>query len=126
MSKPSDVTITINPNVARAFPDAINETIRSLIRDNGSRIGAISFIKKDGTTRHLAFQNAKNNEAAGRIVGTERGAKASATRTRTHPNLLPVWDHTKQAWRSAALSRVYRVRVNGVTYKMRDKADIIV
>lgn len=110
--------VTFSPVVVQRFPEAINETIRTLIRDNGSRFGGIVFVKKDGTKRILTFQNAKDNSA--RIVGSELGAKQSATFAKNNPNMLRVWDHKKQAWRTVTLDRVISVRANGVTYKIRD------
>lgn len=123
MSKDQAIIVHLE-HIAANFPDAMNETIRALIRSSGSRIGAVTFLKKDGTIRHLAFQNARDNMKAGRIVGSERGAKAAATRARNHPDLELVFGHNEQDFRCFYLPRVLKVRVNGHTYRVRRKEDI--
>lgn len=100
----------------------INDTIRELIRNNGSRFGAVSFVKKDGTLRHLVFQHAKDNSA--RVVGSELGARMSATFAKNNPNMLRCWDHNKQAWRTVNLDRVCSVRVHDVIIRFRDPSQV--
>lgn len=100
----------------------INDTIRELIRNNGSRFGAVSFVKKDGTVRRLVFQHAQDNSA--RVVGSELGARMSATFAKNNPNMLRCWDHHKQAWRTVTLDRVCSVRVGGVQIRFREPSEV--
>lgn len=100
----------------------INDTIRELIRGAGSKFGAVVFVKKSGELRKLTFQHAKDNSA--RVVGSELGARMSATFAANNPNMMKCWDHAKQAWRTVTLDRVCSVRVNGVNVRLRDPATI--
>lgn len=95
----------------------VNATIRELIARNGSRFGSVAFVKKDGTLRHLIFQNAKDN--SNRVVGSELGARMSATFAKNNPDMMRCWDHVKQAWRTVNLTRVCSVRVSGVNIRFR-------
>ena len=90
---------------------------RSLILKAGSRFGSVAFVKKDGSLRHLTFQQAKDN--TDRVLGTERGQQASATFALNNPNMMRLWDHYAQAWRTVTLDRVLSVRTNGRTYRLR-------
>jgi len=102
--------------------DDINGTIRELIRGAGSKFGAVVFVKKRGELRKLTFQHAKDNSA--RVVGSELGARMSATFAANNPNMLRCWDHAKQAWRTVTLDRVCSVRVSGVSIRFRDPATL--
>lgn len=99
-------------------PEYVNDTIRELIRGAGSTFGAVAFVKKDGSIRHMVFQHAKDNSR--RIVGSELGAKMSATFAKNNPNMLKCFDHNKQAWRTVTLDRVLSVRVHGQPFRFRD------
>lgn len=103
-------------------PAHMNETIRELIRGCGSRFGAVAFVKKDGSIRHLVFQNAKDNSA--RVVGSELGAKMSATFAKNNPDMMRCFDHHKQAFRTVALDRVLSLHVHGSPIRLRDAATV--
>jgi hypothetical protein len=90
---------------------------RSLILDAGTRFGSVAFVKRDGTLRHLTFQQARDNTH--RVLGTERGERASMTFALNNPTMMRLWDHHKRAWRTVALDRVLSVRVGGKTHRLR-------
>ena len=93
------------------------ETVRAHMDSCGARIGCVTYFKKDGTLRRLRYQRAAE---ASRILGTERGQRASATRARNHPHLMSVWDIGKHGWRTVNLETVISVRSNGKTRRYRD------
>jgi hypothetical protein len=97
--------------------------IRAIIQSAGSRFGTVLFVKKDGTVRRLQFQQARDNSE--RIVGSELGQRMSITFAENNPNMMKVWDHQKQAWRTVTLDRVLSLRVNGETIRLREYSHII-
>ena len=94
----------------------LNDRIRDAIESCGNRFASVEFIKRDGTLRRVTIQQAA---MAPRIKGTERGRRAAATRRENHPELLPVWDVHKRAFRSVNLATVLNVTIGGKTRHFR-------
>jgi hypothetical protein len=106
--------------MARYIPASernLNASIRGLIESAGSRFGTVLFVKKDGSIRKLQFQQARDN--SGRVAGSELGQRMAATFSANNPDMLRIWDHAAQAWRTVTLSRVLSLRVHGTTYRCR-------
>lgn len=99
------------------------------------QFAAVTYIKKDGTFRHMVIQS--GNDAA-YCVGSERGQKASETFHKNNPTMLrrrdvrllqaylrkckaagiePDESELKKFWRTIDCSRVYKLRKNGITIK---------
>ena len=86
---------------------------RALIAAAAGRFCSVTFTKKDGTERTIRVQPAT---LRGHVKGkdaSEAGRKASLTRVRRHPHLLPVWDAEANAPRSVNLATVSRIAANG-------------
>lgn len=95
---------------------AFNDTIADHIRSCGARFGTVVYFKKDSTIRRLTYQMAA---MPSRVLGTDRGQRASATRKANHPNLLTVWDVHKRAFRTVNLDTVLTVKAAGVVTRYR-------
>lgn len=97
----------------------VQEVIREHIDSCGSRIGAVVFIKKDGSFRKMRF-----NRKAGfdQIKGTARGMQASAARAMSNPNLVSIGEITPKGtqWRSINLDTVLTVKAGGKVTRYRE------
>lgn len=90
--------------------------VRALLATAGARFITIDFTKKDGTPRSLTY-NAK--AAASRTVGdaaSESAKQAVETRASNNPNLINVWDHAKQGFRSINMDTITRIKIDGTEY----------
>lgn len=95
----------------------VNEAIRALILSAGNTFVSVDFIKKDRSARRMLCQLPAIQS---RIVGSERGERAAATRRENHPELMPVYSVDAKGIRSINLSTVYRVKVRGTEVKFAD------
>ena len=98
------------------FSAWINESIRAHMWACGSKMGTVVYFKKDGSLRRLTFQLAA---MAPRILGTERGVKAAATRKANHPHLMTVYDIHKRDFRTVDLRTVLTVKAGGKLTRYR-------
>jgi hypothetical protein len=101
-----------------ALNHLVNATIKDHIRECGARFGTVVYFKKDGTIRRLTYQMAA---MPARVLGTERGKKAAATRAENNPYLLTVWDVHKRAFRTVNLETVLTVKSGGKLTRYRNK-----
>lgn len=101
--------------------DLTNERIRDLIEENRNRFCSVVFMKRDGTLRRMFIHQAQMQK---HVLGTERGAKASATRAANNPDQIIAWDNGKKAFRSFHLGNVLSVRARGRTHRFRNLAGI--
>jgi hypothetical protein len=97
----------------------VQEAIRAHIDSCGSKIGAVLFIKKDGTLRHMRFNGKAMRDT---IKGTDRGIAASAARAISNPNLrsIPEITPTGAQWRTVNLDTVLTVRSGGKVTRYRE------
>lgn len=102
--------------IAEASVDQKRNFIKNLLKEAGSRFITVEFSKKDGTNRVMNIQQAALKFNVLGESASETGKKAVATRKRNNPNLLAVWDNTKQAIRSINLDTVHTVRYNHIEY----------
>lgn len=86
---------------------------RELIAASAGRISAVTFIKKDGTSRTMKVQPATLAKRVKGDAATDAAKRATATRKATHPNLMPVWDVEAKAARSINLATVTRIATGG-------------
>lgn len=100
----------------------INEQIRKLIMSAGATFVTVEFVKKDRTKRRMQCHLPAIKS---RIIGSERGARAAATRAVNHPELMTVYSVDARAIRSINLSTVFRVAVRGTEVTFRDASEII-
>jgi hypothetical protein len=97
---------------AREAKRELNEK-RELIQAAAGRIVGVVFTKKDGSARKMRIQPAA---LKGHVKGhraSETAQKATQTRQKRHPHLMPVWDVDKAAVRSVNLATISRIAVNG-------------
>lgn len=98
--------------------DGINAAIKSHIVSTGSKFATVVFVKKDGSIRRMRMVTAEAHRRD--MIGSERGKLASATRAINHPNILPVWDTEKRAFRSVNLDTVLTVQAHGRLVRYRE------
>ena len=80
------------------------EQVQRLIKDKGSKIATVSFIKADGTTRVIngLFK------PSSKIVGSERGvAQGEAMKARGQ---VPVYELTSKRWKSFYADKVLEIK----------------
>ncbi len=92
--------------------------IKALLATSGARMINIKFRKVNGEERSLTF-NPK--AAAKRVKGEAASAsaqQAAATRSARNPNLINVWDHAKQGFRSINMDTIYQIVIDGTVYDL--------
>lgn len=92
--------------------------IKALLATAGARFITIKFKKVNGDDRSLTF-NAK--AAAKRVKGdaaTPSAQQAAETRSQNNPNLINVWDHAKEGFRSINMDTIYQISIDGVVYDL--------
>lgn len=92
--------------------------IKALLATAGARFITIKFRKVNGEDRSLTY-NAK--AAAKRVKGDAAkpsAQQAAATRSQNNPNLINVWDHAKQGFRSINMDTIYEISIDGVVYNL--------
>lgn len=97
--------------------DARREKIKALINQAGGRFAAVDFVKKDGTLRTMQVQPAAGKYHVVGDAASESAQRATETRKANNPHLFPIWDVSKQAFRSINLDTVLGVTVNNVRYE---------
>lgn len=100
---------------AEAQVQADIEEKRDLIRSAKGSFAAVTFIKKDGSTRVMRVQPAKLKYRVKGDAAAPSARRAVATHKARHPHLMAVWDADKAAPRSINLSTVTEVRLDGLT-----------
>lgn len=98
--------------------------IKALLATAGARMINIKFRKvpKPGETigeeRSLTF----NPKAAPKRVKGEAASKsaqqAAKTRSENNPNLINVWDHAKQGFRSINMDTIYQIVIDGTVFDL--------
>jgi hypothetical protein len=89
--------------------------IRSIMESQGSRICAVTFVKKDGSVRHMLVQYAAT---ATHMKGDEAPLykqAAAAVRRGNYPNLLNVWDIQSHGFRSINMDTITEIKGQGRT-----------
>ena len=93
------------------------KTMRSLIESAQGRFCSVDFIKADGSLRRMLIQPATLKF---KIVGegnrSEVAEKRLVTYKENNPNLMPVWDVSKQAIRSINLDTVTQIKLDKEIY----------
>jgi len=77
------------------------QEIRNLVKEAGSHLCSVTFIKADGSERSLTW----NPKHAGEIKGTGK--------TNADPEKFVVMDIKLNQWRSFKADRVTKIKVNG-------------
>jgi hypothetical protein len=90
---------------------------RDLIAAAGGRFCAVTFRKKDGSTRRMQVQPAALRLRLKGERAPEAARRAAATRAARHPHLLPVWDVRARAPRSIDLRTVSRIAADGQVHR---------
>lgn len=92
--------------------------IKALLATAGARFITIKFKKVNGDDRSLTY-NAK--AAAKRVKGesaSPSAQQAAATRSANNPNLINVWDHANQGFRSINMDTIYQITVDGTQFDL--------
>lgn len=98
------------------------ETIKNIIKADGTKLMSVTFIKKDGTERVMSF----NPKTAVGLVGekaSESSKQAIATRKANNPSLISVCDQSllckgypaNACWRRINCETVVSVKSGGNT-----------
>lgn len=88
------------------------EQMKALINSAGGQFASVTFIKKDGSRRVMNVQPASGKFHLAENP-SEQHVRASETRAANHPNLMPIWDNAKKAFRSINLDTVEEIKVGG-------------
>jgi len=92
--------------------------IKALLATAGARMINIKFRKVNGEERSLTF----NPKAAPKRVKGEAASKsaqqAAKTRSDNNPNLINVWDHAKQGFRSINMDTIYQIVIDGTVFDL--------
>ncbi len=99
---------------AEAQAQADIEEKRNLIRSAQGRFAAVTFIKKDGSTRVMRVQPAKLKHHVKGCAAAPSARQAVETRKARHPHIMAVWDADKAAPRSINLATVTEIRLDGL------------
>lgn len=99
---------------AEAQAQADIEEKRDLIQSAKGRFAAVTFIKKDGSTRVMRVQPAKLKYHVKGDAAAPSARQAVETRKARHPHLMAVWDADKAAPRSINLATVTEIRLDGL------------
>lgn len=91
------------------------DRIEELIRSANARFVSVYFIKKNGGLRQITF-NKEASKTHVKGAETDRSKKAVISRAKNNPNLLNVWDHSKQGFRSVNMNTITKIVVDGRVY----------
>lgn len=104
--------------MSTSIQTARRERIRELIRSAGGRFASVEFVKRDGTVRVMQVQPACDRFHVKGEAGCPSGRQGAATRALSHPELMPIFDVKKKAFRSINLDTVRKVRVDGLEFEV--------
>jgi hypothetical protein len=93
------------------------DKIKALINKAGGRFASVDFIKKDGTLRTMQVQPAAGKFHVVGDAASDSAKQGVETNKANNPHLFPIWDVSKQAFRSINLDTVLGVTVNNVRYE---------
>jgi len=91
--------------------------IAKLIYGAGGRFCSATFVKKDGSLRHMQIQPAAIKNYLVGEDASESAKRAVQTRKANNPNLLPVLDCSIKEIRVINMDTIQEVVVDKVTYK---------
>ena len=89
------------------------DIICQIVKEQGSKIFSVTFLKKDGTLRTMLVQDAVTKFLCKGDAASEAARKAVLSRKLNNPNLLNVYDIQKQAIRSINMDTVIQISGKG-------------
>ena len=93
--------------------------IKALLATAGARFITIKFRKVNGDERSLTYNAAA---AAKRVKGeaaNPSAQQAAKTRSANNPNLINVWDHANQGFRSINMDTIFEISIDGSVYTLK-------
>jgi hypothetical protein len=94
------------------------QNIREFIRESGSTIISVEFIKRNGDVRKICFNPRDRNEIKG--IGTVN-QNLDVIRIR---DFAIAREHGKGAWRSFNVNNIVKITSNGHTYNFSDEVSV--
>lgn len=91
--------------------------VKLLVAGAGSRIFAMTFVKKDGSVVSRRFQNGVSRFLIKGQSIDNKYYEAVKIRALRYPNLLNLWSLTDKDFRAVDAARVLEIKINGEVHK---------